>query len=239
MSTVDCPSCGCKLRATTDLQGAMVQCPRCGTTFTTPAPAPAALPFDEDVELVEFDDAPLGPPIHGLPPAPRPLRPVLLSSSTSDDADFPPAPSANHWRSCPVCGHRGSGNAPTCSICGTPANEGDARPHFPTRRDYEPHRGPLITTLGGLSALCGAPGLIAICFWPFVIPSLLALGLGSAALVMSRHDLDLMERNIMDPDGRTALESGRAWASVGTVLGLIGVTLGGLVRLMAWFADPW
>jgi hypothetical protein len=238
MSTVECPSCGCKLRATADLQGAAVQCPRCRTTFTSPLPA---LPVEEVVEEpMEAVGESLGPPIRGLPPAPKPLKPVLLSSTTAEQGpdDTLTAPGVRQ-RLCPVCGNRDSEGVTSCTVCGTELAEKTPEPRLPTRRDYEPDRGQLISVLGTFSVLCGLPGLFGICFWPFTIPSVLATGLGIATMVMSHHDLEQMNKNVMDPDGRPSTESGRSWGSIGLVLGVIGTVLGGLVRLMTLLSQPW
>src|SRR5262249_24518690 len=141
MSTVECPSCGCKLRATEALRGAQVQCPRCGTTFT--GPAPEALPVETPAEEpVGAETESLGPPIRGLPPPPTPFKPVLLSSSTEADSPdlFPQAPRES-WRSCAICGNRELAEVPRCTVCGSEMGRAPRpEPHLPARRDYEPDR---------------------------------------------------------------------------------------------------
>ena len=45
----------------------------------------------------------------------------------------------------------------------------------------------------------------------------IATAFGVSVLVMSHTDLDQMDRNIMDPQGRASTLSGQAQASIGTV----------------------
>jgi hypothetical protein len=261
MPTVDCPTCGRKLRLTEELLGAPVQCPRCGTTFTRPPPMPvppAALPtdsWDQIVrDLVSDPEVPAPaalpadgweppvldeePPVQGLPPPPKPLRPVLLSSST-EAGEL--AASTVGYQFCPVCGNREAEEAPRCTLCGSELRvERSWRraPELPPRRDYEPDRGQMLSTMGTLSVLFGLPGLCGAMYLPFAIASLLSCVMGGTVLVMSNHDLDQMERNIMDPQGRESTRSGQSQASIGLVLGIIGVLLGA-VRLLAFFSDNW
>jgi hypothetical protein len=58
------------------------------------------------------------------------------------------------------------------------------------RRDCEPHRGPLVLTLGILSIVCGSLALGAwLCFGPAVLLALLGLPLGIVAWVLGTRDL--------------------------------------------------
>lgn len=235
MPTVDCPTCGRKLRVADDLAAAAVQCPRCGTTFEGPD-APAEAPPPRRAE--EDDVLPAGPPPPpGVPPPPRPLRPVLLSSSTEPGP--PPAGPADVRQTCPVCGSREPEHMRQCSVCGSELQGGPSRERLPPRRDYEPDRGSLISVLGTVSVLFSLPGLCGLMFWPFTLASAVASAVGITALVMAHNDLDQMDRNVMDPRGRDSTLSGKGQASIGTALGLIGFFLGGVVQLLILFGRGW
>jgi predicted Zn finger-like uncharacterized protein len=97
-----------------------------------------------------------------------------------------------------------------------PSPEEDYRPweHGDIRRDWEPHRGTLVMTLGILSvAIFGCPYL-----------GIISLGLGIAAWVMGRRDLMKMSDNVMDP-------AGEGYTKAGWVLGIVGTCLGSLATL--------
>lgn len=233
MPTIDCPNCDRKLLVTEEQLGRAAQCPRCGSTFSSPSVEEPSVPAATDWE-------PAAPPVHGLPPPPQPLRPVLLSSSV-EPGSSPPLPGGS-GRPCPVCGSRDNEGESRCTICGTDLHDAraprDRGPELPPRRDYEPDRGPTIGLLGTLSVLFGLPGLFAVCASPFAAASAIATGIGIAALMMSHGDLQQMEQNVMDPRGRARTQSGQSQASIGTVLGMIGLVFG-LLRLLVWFNDSW
>jgi hypothetical protein len=217
MPNVACPSCGRSLRLAEGLHGAPVQCPRCGTTFTGPGEAAETLaPAEGDRPWLDNADEPLGLPVplREVPPPPPPLRPVLLGASSDPEAT----------QACPVCGSREPPGRRECSLCGA-ALSADR----PPRRDYEPDRGPVIFVLGTLSVLFGLPGLCGALYWPFLFASIVGTGLGVSALVMAAVDLERMEQDLVDPEGRGSTRAGRNQAAVGTGIGLIGVLLGGLV----------
>src|SRR4051794_29892867 len=91
---IDCPSCRRKLRRPEGLDGQLVRCPACATTFT--AGGRAEIPFAVLAEPVEdplaarpdpatgdvlpqlsLDEADAPPrAVKGVPPPPRPLKPV-------------------------------------------------------------------------------------------------------------------------------------------------------------------
>jgi hypothetical protein len=126
-------------------------------------------------------------------------------------------------------------------VCETELRPRAPRPYepeedLPARRDYEPHRGPLISALGTLSILFGAPGLCGVLTWPFAVAALVGLGLGIGAVGMARADLEQMDRHIMDPEGRRSTVTGQGNGVIGLVLGLIGLLLGA-VRLMVSIYD--
>jgi hypothetical protein len=84
------------------------------------------------------------------------------------------------------------------------------------RRDYKPHRGALIASLGNLSALIGG---LSLCTFGFA--ALAAVPLGAIALVLANRDLEEIRVGRMDPNGRRQTEMGRTSAIVGVILGLI------------------
>jgi hypothetical protein len=95
--------------------------------------------------------------------------------------------------------------------------EGIGRESFVNlRRDCEPHRGLLISLLGNASLVLGSMAMI-LCG----VPGLLGLPLGVAAWLMGNHDLDLMRRGLMDPDGFTRTRLGRECGILGVVLSAV------------------
>lgn len=85
------------------------------------------------------------------------------------------------------------------------------------RRDWEPHRGTLVMTLGIVSVCVAGCGMLAVIGLPMAI----------AAWVMGRRDLKKMEANIMDPRGEGFTRAGWILGIVGTIID----TLYGLVCL--------
>lgn len=220
------------LRVADDLGGAAVQCPRCGTTFEGPP---------ETVDVIESPLEPIPPtgppPPRGVPPVPKPMRPVLLSSTTEPVSSSSRRPD-DEWLTCSVCRTREPEGTRRCSVCGNDLTDAPRPgPRQPARRDYEPDRGTLISALGTISVLFGVPGLCGVFFWPFTLASAISAVVGISAVVMASGDLDLMERNIMDPQGRDSTLNGKSQAWIGTVLGLIGVTLGGVIHLMMFLRN--
>lgn len=97
-------------------------------------------------------------------------------------------------------------------------DESDVRPWAKpgaVRRDCEPHRGKLIVFAGRLSITMGLTG----CCMPLLL--LPAWGLLLFALVVSRQDLPLIERGLMDRDGETMTRHGGRAALVGMLVSLI------------------
>ncbi len=236
MTNVDCPQCGKVLRLADDLLGASVQCPACAHRFGAPPPpsspsAPLVLEtLDEDRGTHELP----GLPVRGVPPPPRPFKAVLVS--TNLDAPYPDRPTGG--LTCALCGARGLPSAARCPVCDASLRDA-AQPTVMRRRDYEPHRGHWIATLGTFSVILGAPGLCGALFPPFALASLLGLILGVCAIVMGRADLEQMDRNIMDPDGRGHTTNGKAQGGLGIVLGLIGAFLGCMNLMFSMMASGW
>jgi len=226
------------LRVADELLGASVQCPGCKTTFTgqntAVQPAPSPETTDDPDDLV--DEETLGPTIRGLPPVPKPFKVVLISASKDT---YEPV-SDREGSSCPVCSSRVAGGMQRCPVCNAQVGPGDPdRPETIPRRDYEPDRSQLIATLGTISVLLATPGLCGAIFPPFALASLVGTVIGLSAVVMGRTDIDQMDRNIMDPDGRGGTLSGKTQGMLGAVLGIIGGSLGGLNILLKLLNGNW
>lgn len=129
---------------------------------------------------------------------------------------------------CPACQGPADWDAAACPHCGQPFDPADAPRRWPTRRDGEAHRGPLIDNLGALSLLCGMVG-----FCTGGLGAAVALAAGLAAVVMADRDLAAMRRGDLDPAGRAATERGRAKAVVGLVLAVVFGSLVVLVIIQA------
>jgi len=235
LTVLDCPSCGRRLNLPEEARGKPVKCPGCGNMFAAPAPEAehvGSVPLASS--LPDDEERPVSIP--GLPPPPRPLRAVLLSA----DEGPPPAREGEDEERCPFCRARYPEGALRCPVCETAlprraSNREEREEELPPRRDYEPHRGTLISSFGTLSILFGAPGLCGVLAWPFALASLVGLALGIAAVVMARADVEQMDRNIMDPEGRRSTVTGQGNGVVGLVLGGIGLLLGAARLLVAFY----
>lgn len=229
-SIIECPSCGRKLCLPQELNGKEVKCPSCGTLFAAGTARPAGSSLHdaggEPLELTLDDGQPI-PLIPGVPPPPAPLKLVLLSSTQ----DPLPARMGKLAEVCPRCKGRLRPNASFCDRCGEVLDEDDEippweRPGASLRRDCEPHRGPLIHTLGVVSLVLGIPALCGALCPPFVVPGLISAPLGISAWVMARNDLMKMEQKLMDPEGLASTQTGLNYAVAGAVLGGLGIFFG-------------
>jgi hypothetical protein len=206
MELLTCPACGCSVQVADVLLGRRVRCFTCQHSFVAEA-RPAAPPVRRDVPLV-----------------PRPADPPRR-----DDED---AIADESGPFCPGCGRRIAWKDSECPFCGEELEpEHDPRPVWQRsadffRRDYEPHRGALILTLGNLSMIVGG---LSLCFAG--IGSVLSVPLGIAALLMASRDLERMRDGHMDPRGKAQTESGRTGAITGIILGLIFASFYALVFL--------
>lgn len=85
-------------------------------------------------------------------------------------------------------------------------------PHRPRRyrrrRDYEPHRGSTILTLGILSLFMCGPIL------------------GPIAWVMGNQDLSEIKAGRMDPEGESSTNAGKICGMVATLLSILGLLIG-------------
>jgi hypothetical protein len=94
------------------------------------------------------------------------------------------------------------------------------------RRDYEPHRGTLIVSLGNLSLIAGG---LSLCL--FGAGAIISIPIGILVWVMANRDLESMRAGRMDPAGKRQTETGRAGAIAGIILGLIFAAFYALVYL--------
>jgi hypothetical protein len=234
-SVVECPSCGRKLSVPEKVPGERFQCPSCGTAFDA-AGLGALLPAPVQELVAPSPEEPEPPPsIPGLPPPPKPLRAVLVSAA---DDPLPEAPDHPSDRvPCPYCKRPIREDAERCPACRADLRSGRSpRQVAEPRRDYEPHRGTLVSTLGTFSILIGMLGLCGVAALPLTLAAVVGLVLGVAAWVMGHADLEQMARNEMDPAGQESTTTGQTNGIVGTVLGAIGV-VGGLLRLVTTWGD--
>jgi hypothetical protein len=158
-------------------------------------------------------DRPAPPAPREKPPAPRPSDPARAGGDFLDDERGP---------YCPGCGRRITWGDVGCPHCGEElepedtAIAGTRRLAGLVRRDYEPHRGPLIASLGNLSMILGG---LSLCL--LGAGALFSVPLGIAAWMMANRDLERMREGLMDPRGKVPTETGRAGAIAGILLGLI------------------
>ena len=59
-----------------------------------------------------------------------------------------------------------------------------------------------------------------------------------AALLLARDDLEQMDRNIMDPEGRRRTTAGQTNAMIGAIVSLLGILVGALHALV-YFGKMW
>jgi hypothetical protein len=197
MELLTCPACGCSVQVADVLLGRRVRCFTCQHSFIAEA-RPAAPP-------------PLRP---SRPPLPRPAGPPR-----SDDEDVI---SDEGGPFCPCCGRRIGWRDLECPYCGEELEpENDPRLAWQRsvdffRRDYEPHRGAVIVTLGNLSMIVGG---LSLCSFGF--GAIVSVPIGILALSMANRDLERMRDGRMDPRGKSRTETGRTGAVTGIILGLI------------------
>jgi hypothetical protein len=117
-------------------------------------------------------------------------------------------------KECPACGRHIHRDVRRCYHCGERLEaDRPRRRREPERRDWEPHRGGLILTLGIISLVA-----LTVCW---MIP-LIGLIPGLIAWVMGQSDLRKIKARAMDPEGQGLTQGG--W-----VCGIIGTALNGLL----------
>ncbi len=205
---VTCPACGCGVQVADALLGRRVHCIGCRHAFIALARRPAPPPARSEA-----------------PPAPRPAVGPRLELDDPLEAERGPF--------CPGCGRRITWGDLSCPYCGEelePEDEGARwrrRQAELVRRDYEPHRGNLIVSLGNVSMILGGLSLCMLGFGATV-----SVPLGVLAWVMANRDLELMRQGRMDPRGKAQTETGRTGAIAGIILGMIFAAFYGFVYLV-------
>jgi hypothetical protein len=207
MELLTCPACGCSVQVADALLGRRVRCFTCQHSF-----------------LAEARPTPPPPVRRETPPLPRPVRPPRSYDEDATNEEGSPF--------CPGCGRRISWKDLECPYCGEELEpENDPRPAWQRsanffRRDYEPHRGALIVTLGNLSMIVGGLSLCS-----FGIGAVISVPIGILALLMANRDLERIRDGHMDPRGKSQTETGRTGAITGIILGTIFASFYALVFL--------
>jgi hypothetical protein len=193
MELLTCPVCGCSVQVADALLGRRVRCIGCRHAFLATverhAPPPASSGRSHD--------------------SVRPCGPARDEEDVSSDEGGP---------YCPGCGRRIAWRDLCCPHCGEELEPEDGARRAATnrfRRDYEPHRGSLILSLGNISMIFGG---LTLC--TFGIGAILSVPLGILAWLMANHDLERMREGLMDPRGKLPTQGGRTAAVVGALLGL-------------------
>jgi predicted Zn finger-like uncharacterized protein len=221
---VDCPACQRKLRVPDDLLGKQVKCPQCGDTFAATAQAEPPPPLTSQPETLAFTPG-AGPSEPSLPdgptapgPQPSPAQEKVTARPVSPEPARPPDERGYDREYCPRCDKPMRRGERRCRHCGEELDDEDDRPweRGATRRDSEPHRGPLVLTLGIISIVDGAISLIGC---PYL--SVFGLGLGIPTWVMGQRDLNKMRSGLKDPRGQPQTQAGWICAIVGTVLSIL------------------
>ncbi len=215
---VACPACGCRVQMADSLIGRPVRCINCDHRFT------AASPGEVETRRVE----PL-PPIEP-PPVPNRGPPQRRPTGEPDEDHRPPAGAGRPC--CPRCGRPVAWEAFRCGACGEQLEFGGGfrRSAAPPRRDAEPHRGPLLSSLGTVTLAAGGVTLCQV-----GVPLLVALPLGVATWMMASNDLKKMRTGEMEPEGRGATEGARTSAVIGMVLSVFFAAGWGLLALSRMF----
>jgi predicted Zn finger-like uncharacterized protein len=207
---VSCPECHRKLRVPGDLVGKLVKCPTCGQTFTanpeTQAPPP-------------------------LPPVPeeKPTRTSKVSRDDKDDEDDDDDRSRRRRASSrreDDDDDRGRRRRSRYSRDDDDDDDDDDdRGRRRRRRDYLPHRGGAVLTLGILALVL-----------PFVVPavgSLAGLVCGIIAWSMGNSDMAEMRMGRMDPEGESTTNGGRICGMISVILHVVAIVLLGMFFMCA------
>jgi hypothetical protein len=123
------------------------------------------------------------------------------------------------------------------------------------RRDAEPHRAPLLRTLGNIGFFlavascypCLGLCVPVLCYDPMKEPlgrllllapaevlAVLALVVGVTTAALASRDIARMREGLVDPNGKSETEFARRRAAVGVVIGLASV-LGGVLAVSGAF----
>ena len=183
---VTCPQCERKLKVPESLAGQSVKCPSCGATFT-------ATPMAAE-------------------PPPRPRRPP----AGEDEAEEPPARRAPARRRPPEDDYEDDEDRPRRRRPAYDDDEDDEDDDRPRRRrrlrrDFMPHRGATVLTLGIISLVC------------------LGIITGPIAWVMGSNDLKEIRAGRMDPEGEGTTRAGMICGMIATILNILGCVFYALI----------
>jgi hypothetical protein len=204
MNLVTCPACGCSVQVADALLGRRVRCFGCSQPFVATSTPPR-------------------PPSPRREASPPPRRPGGPRAGDDERAN------GDHGPFCPGCGRRIGWADLRCPFCGEelePEDERRRRIGDFIRRDYEPHRGALILSLGNISMIVGG---LSLCM--FGLGAVISVPLGILAWLMANRDLEDMREGRMDPRGKSQTETGRTGGIAGVILGLIFAAFYALVYL--------
>lgn len=184
---VTCPQCERKLKVPESLAGQAVKCPSCGATFTAsttaaePPPAPSRPPAGPAPREEDVDEP---EPRHGAP-----TRRRFEDDEEDDDRPRRRRPAYDDEED-------------------DDDYEDRPRRRRRFRRDYAPHRGGAILTMGIL-ALVGCFSII----------------LGPIAWAMGNSDLNEIRAGRMDPEGEGTTRAGMICGMIATILSILGCGL--------------
>ncbi|GIW79889.1 MAG: hypothetical protein KatS3mg105_1696 [Gemmatales bacterium] len=192
---VPCPACTRQLRIPEEHIGRDVRCPKCSHVFHAEEDNSSS---DQVADSLDHDTA-------------------GSSASLHDDLEY-----------CPNCGRSVELHDTQCPYCGEPLEEAadapqeaaDSRPPWEReggfRRDCEPHRGPLILTLGILSIVIGFLGVCTM-----GIGGVVGAIIGIVGWILGQTDLKKIRHNRMDPLGHGSTHAGWVCAIIGTVISVL------------------
>ena len=102
-----------------------------------------------------------------------------------------------------------------------------------------PHQGQLIFNLGATTIGGGALGLLGTglmlisgYWYPLLVFSLFAAGVGGPVYFKAGNDLRKMKANVVDPSGEQQTQQGQFFALIGAVLGAVGIALGTIIIIV-------
>ncbi len=215
MELVPCPVCGCRVQVADTLLGQRIRCIGCDHRFIAAPDRPASPYPPPQPSPTRGEGEPLSPSPAGQA-AHTQQGEGWGGGGEADAADGDGRPF------CPGCGRRIGWDASRCPACGEEFElEEDAgrwrrRVANLIRRDYEPHRGSLILSLGNLGLIVGG---LSLCL--FGLGAILSIPIGIVVWLMAGRDLEYMSAGRMDPAGKRETETGRTLAVVGIILGLV------------------
>jgi hypothetical protein len=220
MELLTCPACGCSVQTADALLGRRVRCFACKHSFlaTIERTAPPARRETPDPPLERSRD-----------PARR------LGVPHDGDEDFLAGECGPF---CPGCGRCTTWADLSCPYCGEglePEDEGRLARRQAIdriRRDYEPHRGSLILSLGNVSMIVGGRSLCT-----FGAGVVVSVPVGILAWLMANRDPERMRDGRMDPRGKAQTETGRTGAIAGILLGVIFAVFYALLWLKGMVSD--